>query len=204
MKPTDYRTVEGSSAQSLAEQVNDLIENDGYSLQGGVSIAGLSTGGFLWSQALVKYPELNSFHLTGKAIFHTLETLPNSQTVHADMANLVKTKSSYKASECRWNGCHNDRPLFDSLCLTHRTMLSKPDDLSKSKANDTLGGMKVIRKEDNADVSEQVVVEFDKSGKPAFVRSKNDDRDPDRQPVSKFTITGLPTDAKTVTNVVEK
>lgn len=60
-----YRVLSGSSAKSLEDQVIDLILNDGYSLQGGVSVgyamgeSSLKGGGIisapLFSQAMVLY-----------------------------------------------------------------------------------------------------------------------------------------------------
>jgi len=44
--------------------------------------------------------------------------------------------------------------------------------------------MKVFRK-DGTELKD-VIVEFDATGAPAFVRHKNDDRDPDRQPAELF------------------
>ena len=63
--------------------------------------------------------------------------------------------------------------------------------------------MKVYRK-DGTELKD-VIVEFDKAGKPEFVRHKNDDRDPDRQPASDFVIKGIKTQSEKVNdNVIEK
>lgn len=67
--------------------------------------------------------------------------------------------------------------------------------------------MKVYLKETGKEVK-NVIVEYDTAGKPVFVRSKNDDRDPDRQPIELFDIRGVDRakagEDKTVIDIVTK